>query len=161
VNLARAGRKTEQSLVGYESSEHHEQQRSVVEREDAKRAADVEVFEPACRAMRVPKNARDQETGENEEERDTAPSGFQQQPDALDQEVARLRASAGVVGDDDQNRQPADAIQCRQMFVALHSKVSCTVFRVAIAIKRSSSKSNTAPNPLTCWEPLPALAAAT
>jgi len=97
-----------------------QQEGSVVERRDAQDAPYIEVAPPVRDAFAVPQDSGDEETGENEEKGNAAPSGFEGQADGAPDRIGGLRSSAGVERDHDQDGESADAIEGWKVLTALY-----------------------------------------
>ena len=79
----------------------------VVEREDAESAAGVEVAEAVGLTDGVPKDASDEEAGENEEKRDAGPAGSGELAEETDDEVRGFEASTVVEDEDHEDSEAA------------------------------------------------------
>ena len=107
------------------SGEKDDEDSEVVERKDAEHAAHVEITHPVRGPQAVPKNARNEEPGQNKKEGDADPAALVEDADEVDDAVARLRTASIVVEEDHQHRDTAQAVKRRYMACVARRGIQC------------------------------------
>ncbi len=65
-----------------------------------------------ARAFRVEENARDEESGEDEEKIDAPPTCLNERPQAALETIYGIKPEVEVADHDDEDREPAHSIEC-------------------------------------------------
>jgi hypothetical protein len=109
-----AGERAGAELQDARQDQQRHDQGQEIQREDPQRAPHVEGAQVVVAATRVQQVARDQETGQHEEQLHANPAGMREQRDRP-QPGRRIRERVRVVGYDQQDGDAAQSIECGNM----------------------------------------------